>query len=177
MYQEEIKIPKERIAILIGKKGETKKEIETKTETKIIVSSKEGDVTIKGEDSLKVYKAAHVIKSIGRGFNPDIALNLLNKDFCLEIVNMKDFCRKTKNDLIRIKARIIGTKGKARRILESMTGCEISVYGKTVCIIGEVERAMLAREAVEKLLAGSTHSNIYKWLEKVKYQKSHEDLE
>lgn len=176
MYQEEIKIPKERIAVLIGKKGQTKKEIEDKTETNIVVSSKEGDVTINGEDSLKVYKAAHIVKSIGRGFNPDIAINLLNKDFCLEIINMKDFAGKSKKDLLRLKSRIIGTKGKARIIIEHATNCEISIYGKTVCIIGEVEKAMLAREAVEKLLAGSPHSNVYQWLEKVKYQKAHEDL-
>jgi len=176
MYQEEIKIPKERIAILIGKKGKTKKEIEDKTQTKITVSSKEGDVSIKGEDSLNIYKAAHIIKSIGRGFNPDIATNLLNKDFCLEIINIKDFSGKSKKDLLRLKSRIIGTKGKARRIIEHSTDCEISIYGKTVCIIGEVEKAILAREAIEKLLAGSPHSNVYKWLDKTKHQKTHEEI-
>ena len=36
-YSNELKIPKERVAILIGKKGEAKKELEERTKTKIIV--------------------------------------------------------------------------------------------------------------------------------------------
>lgn len=168
MYQEEIKIPKERIAILIGKKGKTKTEIEKKTNTQIEVSSAEGDVTIKGEDSLEVYKTVNIVKSIGRGFNPEAALMLLNKDFCLEIVNIKDFTGKSKKKFTRIKSRIIGAKGKARRVLEELTNTEISVYGKTVCIIGEVEKAIFTREAVERILSGAPHSNVYAWIEKNK---------
>ena len=37
-YQYELKIPKERIAVLIGKKGETKRVIERTTKTKLKVS-------------------------------------------------------------------------------------------------------------------------------------------
>ena len=50
--QHELKISKERIAILIGKKGETKRRLETLTKSKINIDSKEGDVIIRGEDSL-----------------------------------------------------------------------------------------------------------------------------
>ena len=38
--------------------------------------------------------------------------------------------------------------------------------GKTVGIIGEAEKVMLARRAIESILAGATHSSVYKWLEK-----------
>ena len=38
-YSNELKIPKERVAILIGKKGEVKKELEDRTKTKIIIDS------------------------------------------------------------------------------------------------------------------------------------------
>jgi len=168
MYQEESKIPKERIAILIGKKGKTKAEIEKKTKTRIEVSSEEGDILIKGEDSIEVFKSLLVVKSIGRGFNPETALLLLQKDYCLEIINIKDFTGKSKKKFARIKARIIGSKGKARRVLEELTNCEISIYGKTVCIIGEVEKAIFAREAIERILLGAPHSNVYAWIEKNK---------
>ena len=47
-YKYDIKIPKERVAVLIGKKGETKRLIENETATKIEVDSQEGDVTISG---------------------------------------------------------------------------------------------------------------------------------
>ena len=67
-----------------------------------------------------------------------------------------------------MKGRLIGTEGKARKTIETLTDCYISVYGKTVAIIGEVRDVSLARSAVEGLLRGAPHGNIYKWLEKRK---------
>ena len=43
-YRYELKIPKDRIAVLIGKNGEVKREIEELTESRIEIDSKEGDV-------------------------------------------------------------------------------------------------------------------------------------
>ena len=61
---EEIPIPDERKAILIGKDGKTKDEIETKTETKIQISD---SVRIQGKvDGL--LKAQNIIQAIARGF-------------------------------------------------------------------------------------------------------------
>jgi ribosomal RNA assembly protein len=65
-YSLEIKIPKERVAVLIGKNGETKKELEDYADAKIEVDSKEGDVKILGGDSLKIYATKEVIRAIGR---------------------------------------------------------------------------------------------------------------
>ena len=58
------------------------------------------------------------------------------------------------------------TEGKARRTIETLTDCYVSIYGRTVAIIGNVENVTIARRAVEGLLRGSKHGNIYKWLEK-----------
>jgi len=164
-FQYELKITKERVAVLIGKKGKVKKEIETATNTIIKVDSKEGDVFISGEDPIKLFSVREVIKAIGRGFNPELAKLLLKADYVLEIINIEDFI-KTKNDLKRMKGRLIGTSGKARRTIEDLSECYISVYGKTVSIIGDMERVSLARRAVEGLLRGAPHGNIYKLLEK-----------
>ena len=81
MYSEEIKISKDRMPILIGKRGSTKRQIETRTRTKIRIDSKEGDILIEGEDSINVFIASLIIKAIARGFNPDIALLLKNENF------------------------------------------------------------------------------------------------
>ncbi len=175
MYQEELKIPKERIPILIGKKGVTRRQLENNSNTKIVVNSQEGDVLIKGEESLDVYNTRIAIQAIGRGFNPDIALHIITKDYLLEIVNMKEFASDSKESLVRIKARIIGTEGKTKHILEQYTNTDISIYGKTVSIIGEPENAIMARRAVEMILKGSKQGNIYLWLEK--QQKSLKEME
>jgi len=162
----EIKVPKDRIAILIGKKGEVKKEIEEETKTKIKVDSDEGDVFISGDDALGLFNARELIKAIGRGFNPDIAKLLLKGDYALEVIEIKEFAGKNKGAAIRLKGRVIGEEGKSRKTIEDLTECYISVYGKTISIIGEPDNLVAARKAVEDLLKGSPHGNVYKLLEK-----------
>jgi len=168
MQQETIKVPKERIAVLIGPKGSTKRKIEKETSTKLVIDSNEGDVTINSEDPYQIFITIPIIKAIARGFNPEKALQLLNENFCFEMITITDIIGKSKNDLIRLKARLIGSKGKARRSIEYMTNTKISIYGKTVCIIGNVLDVMTARQAIERILLGAKHSNVYAWIEKQK---------
>lgn len=163
-YSYELKIPKERVAVLIGKKGEIKKKIEKNTKTKLKVDSKEGDIIVSGENTIDLYATRELIKAIGRGFNPDIAQLLLKQDFSFELVNIADYTR-NKNDITRLKGRVIGTGGKSRRYIEMLSESDICVYGKTIGIIGRIENVTLARKAIENLLKGSSHSNVNKWLE------------
>lgn len=165
MFDYEIKIPKDRVAVLIGKKGAVKKKIQRLTRTKLTINSKEGDVTIESEDSFAAYNTQLIIKAIGRGFNPDIALLLVKEDYSFELIDLTEFAGKSRKTVHRIKARIIGTKGKAWKMLERLTGCYLSVYGKTIGIIGPVEKIPLAKQAVEDLLKGAPHGNIYKFLQ------------
>jgi len=163
MYSQELKIPQKRIAVLIGKKGETKKLLERKTKTNIHVT-KEGEVTITSEDNIHSFNAQPIISAIARGFNPEVALMLLDESFGFELVSIKQFSRNEK-DLLRIRSRIIGTNGKARKMLETLTETFISVYGKTVAIIGKAEKIDLAKRAIEKLLGGAPHGNVYQFIE------------
>ncbi len=174
-FSYEVKIPKERIAVLIGKKGEIKKDIEDQTKTKISVDSKEGDVTVSGEDALALYSTRDIIRAIGRGFNPGIALLLLKQDYCFELVSLQDFAKA--DHLMRIKGRIIGTEGKTRSIIEKMTETNISVFGKTVGIIGRIEDVSIAKRAVESLVSGSPHTNVYRWLEKIRREQKRREFE
>ena len=50
-------------------------------------------------------------------------------------------------------------------MIEELSESYISVYGKSVSVIGTAESAAMAKRAVEALLRGSTHANVYKWLE------------
>ncbi|RLE38676.1 RNA-processing protein [Candidatus Woesearchaeota archaeon] len=169
-YSYELKIPKERIAVLIGKKGEVKKEIEDATDTKLEIDSKEGDVTIHGKDSLKIFDTKLIIQAIGRGFNPDVAMQLLKIDNTFELIDISEYA-KTKKALIRLRGRIIGKGGRSRANLERLTDTSICIYGKTAGIIGRAEDVLTARKAVESLLKGSPHSVVYKWLEKQHMKK------
>jgi len=164
-YSYELKIPLARVAVVIGTGGSVKKDIEEATNTHIQIDSAEGDVFLTGEDALGLYTAREVIIAIGRGFNPEIAKLLLKPDYASEQLNLDDYA-KTKNHEIRMKGRVIGADGKARKVIEELTESHVSVYGKTITIIGEVESVTMCKRAIEKLLAGSQHSSVYRWLEK-----------
>ncbi len=159
-----VKIPRERVAVLIGKKGETKRLIEKNTNTRLTID-KEGGVVINGE-SVDVFEANSVVKAVGRGFNPNTALTLLNEENCIEIINIKDFTGKSDKKFFRIKSRLIGTQGKARKVIEAMTNTEVSIYGKTIAIIGKIENVDVAKRGTEILLRGAPHGNAYKYIER-----------
>lgn len=169
MDRKELKIPKARIGVLIGKDGEVKESIEKRMNVKIEIDSDEGDVFIEGE-ALNVFETLNVIKAIGRGFNPRIAELLYSEDNSLELIEIQDFVNKSKKDMTRIKGRVIGQEGRSRKYIEDFTSTHISVYGKTIAIIGEIERVAMAKHALEMLLEGAPHANVYKWLENKKRQ-------
>ncbi len=160
-----LRIPKERVAVLIGKNGDVKKRLEQSTGTSLKIDSEEGEVVISGKDALQLYTTREIVLAVGRGFNPEIAQLLLKQDYGIEIINIQDYA-KTQNDLIRLRGRVIGEDGKSRRTVEELTETSISVFGKTVGIIGELEFIPLARKAIESLLTGSPHSTVYHWLER-----------
>ncbi|MFT4309174.1 MAG: KH domain-containing protein [Candidatus Woesearchaeota archaeon] len=160
-----IRVPKERIPVIIGTSGTTKNMLQETLGVSLDIDSEEGDIQITGEDALKLFVAREVIKAIGRGFNPDIALDLQKQDFALEIIELKDYAN-TRKALLRKRGRVIGEKGRARSTIENLTDTKISVYGKTIGIIGRVEDANAARRAVEALLEEATHAGVYKTLEK-----------
>lgn len=161
----EIKITKDRIAVLIGKNGEIKKQIEDTTHTTIKIDSTEGDVQVRGEDALSLYVTRDIIQAISRGVNPEIALRLLKPEYMFEQIDINDYSKKS-NHQIRLKGRIIGKDGRARKTIEELTNSNITIYGKTISIVGETEMVSLARRAIESLLQGSPHANVYHFLEK-----------
>lgn len=162
----QIKIPKERIAVFIGTKGEIKRQIEEHTKTKIDVDSKEGEITVKGEDAVLLYSTRDIIKAIARGFNPEIALMLLKQDYAFDVINLPAY--DNPSQLNRIKGRVIGANGRSRQLIEEHTETFISVYGKTISLIGTIDNVTVARRAIEMLIKGSPHSNVYRWLERMR---------
>lgn len=160
-----LKIPESRIAVLIGQKGSTKRKISDLTKTKITIEDDEA--VVEGE-SLNVLDAENIVKAISRGFSPENASLLLNEENSLMILDLP----KEDKELKRIRSRLIGTNGKARRNIERLTRVKISVFGRTVSIIGSYENIEKARKSIEKIIKGSAHRFVYQELEKSQKESS-----
>ncbi len=75
-----------------------------------------------------------------------------------------------------MRARVIGTGGKTRRIIEDHGGVNLSVYGDTVAIIGNSSPAADRRTAVDMVLPGSEHATVYRYLERKPGQAPHLEM-
>lgn len=76
-----VKIPTDRIGVLIGDGGETLRRIEAAAEVDIDVDSQDGAVAIERTgDPVRGMQAPEIVQAIGRGFKPDEALTLLDDD-------------------------------------------------------------------------------------------------
>lgn len=176
--EEFIRVPQARIGAIIGKNGKTKQEIEEKLKVNIEIDTESGQTHIfceEFEDPLCVWKGRDIIKAIARGFSPKKALELADDGYVLEIIDLEDYFGKSPHTLKRVKGRIIGKNGMTRKIIENMTGTKVSVYGRTVALIGEFDMVGDARKAVEMLLSGCMHATVYKFLENKNKQRKIEE--
>ncbi|MCE4613834.1 MAG: KH domain-containing protein [Desulfurococcales archaeon] len=166
-----VRVPPERIGTIIGEKGRVKREIMEKTGARVTVDTENGMVLIEPGSGdtppIMLMKAADIVRAIALGFAPEKAFRLLDEDQILVVVDLKQHVGDSQNHLKRVKARIIGEKGRARRTLEEMTGTDIVVGDYHVAIIGDYERAMAAKQAIEMLVEGRMHSTVYRHLERV----------
>ncbi|MBS7624452.1 RNA-processing protein [Candidatus Bathyarchaeota archaeon] len=182
MKQLFVKIPRERIGVLIGQNGSVKDYIQKKLPVKLDIDSESGDVTITlredAEDPSLLFRAKDVVLAIGRGFSPERAFKLLESEDCmLDIIDLREILGKSESEIRRIKGRIIGRDGKAREMIEELSGASVSVYGHTVAIIGDVEQVNVAREAINMLIDGSQHSTVYRFLQRKKQELKRRRLE
>ncbi len=164
-----VRIPRDRIGVLIGHKGETRKMLEERSGLSIEVDTDDNEVMIhdevEGVDPLMVLKMRDIIKAIGRGFSPQRAMRLFSDEAYFELLDIHDYVGKHKNHIRRVTARLIGSEGKTRKLIEEHTGCELTVYGHTVGLIGDLENLGHAKQACDMLLNGAEHASVYRFLE------------
>lgn len=177
-----IKIPKERVGVVIGPEGRTKKSIEDKLSVELQIDSEAGDVNIimkeGATDPSNLFSAKDVVTALGRGFSPEHAFRLIRDDQAvLDILDLRAVFGKSEADIKRVKGRIIGMNGKTRAIIEELTDANVAVYGHTVAIIGTMDQLVVAREAIEMLIKGSMHGTVYRFLHRKRRELKKKKLE
>lgn len=169
IFSKTITVPNDRIGVIIGKAGSTKKSIEESCGVNITIDGNTGEVNIESasDDIMKVqpFKATNIILAMSRGFSMSNAMLLLDDTYRLHVLNLQEYVGKSSGAMERIRGRIIGKKGRARRNLEHLGQSRISVYGKTVSIIAKENRMRTVISAVHTILSGSMHAAAYGKLE------------
>ena len=179
-FEKLIRIPTDRIGVLIGKSGKIKTKIEQVCSVKMQIDSETGETLISGIgniDDIQPFKAMEIVMAIGRGFSPENAMKLLQGENSLHIIDLREFAGKSPSQIERIKGRIIGEGGKARINMENLSGTKISVYGRTVSIIGSPSQLKLAVNAISSLSGGSMHGAVYNKLESARRRNKLEKLQ
>jgi len=164
-----VKIPRNRVGPLIGPNASTKELIEKKLGVSLNIDSESGNVNInlapETADPSMLFRAKETVMAIGRGFSPEKARRLLDDvESVLIIIDLRNFVGKSESDIKRLSGRIIGREGKTRRIIEELTDTFVSVYGHTISVIGLMEEAEIARQAIEMFIRGRLHNSVYRFL-------------
>ena len=164
-----LRVPADRIGAIIGPGGETRRMLIERSGIQFDVDSNENEVALHdeaaGADPVMLLKMRDIVKAIARGFSPEHAMRLFSDDCYFELLDFHDYVGKHKGHVRRVTARLIGSEGKTRRIIEEQTQCDLAIYGHTVGIIGDLEDLANAKQAVDMILRGAEHASVYRFLE------------
>lgn len=183
-------LEKERIAVIIGKSGETKKMLEEKTGTKITINSESGEYLIEFDPNAKmdelneklespevrIYSTDQIIKAINYGFNPLKALKLVDAENIFDLIDLEDVLGHSDKKLTRIRGRLIGEEGKIRSAIEQFARVDISIYKKYLAMIGSFESMKIAKKAINMLMQGAPHKAVLNYLHKEYEEQKREDM-
>jgi ribosomal RNA assembly protein len=177
-----VRIPKERVGVLVGSDGKVKQKIEERLMVELQIESESGGVTIvlseRTNDPSLLFRAKDVVTAIGRGFSPEQAFRLLrNEDDIFDFIDFRAIFGRSESDIKRVKGRIIGANGKTRKLIEELTDASVVVYGHTVGFIGTFEQVDVAKNAVQMLIDGSQHHTVYKYLQRKRSDLKKQRLE
>ena len=176
-----VRIPKERVGILIGPEGKVKQNIEEKLQVRLEVDN-DGSVTITLSENAKdpslLLKAKDVVTAIGRGFSPEVVYRFMrNEDELFDMIDLRQIFGRSESDIKRIKGRIVGADGKTRKLIEELTEANVVVYGHTVGFIGSFEQVDSARNAVQMIIEGCQHHTVYRYLQRKRTELKKQKLE
>ena len=92
-FQETIRVPLDRIGVIVGRNGKVRRRIQQLTNVKLNIDS-EGAVTIQSppqtKDPVLAWKARDIVRAIARGFSPKNALSLIDEDMRLIVISLRE---------------------------------------------------------------------------------------
>jgi len=110
-----------------------------------------------------------ILNAINYGFSMECSLKLKQEDALFQTLNIKDITKR--QDLERVRARIIGTQGKTLKTLQKITNCDFSLHDNKIGIIGDALDVEDGIQAITSIVQGSKQGNVYARAERQKKKK------
>jgi len=156
----------ENIKEVLRSKSRIQKELEVKLTNR-------GKIIFVDGEPAKEFTAVEVLQAINAGFSGDRALELKQDNFMLQTVHIKDITKR--NDLERVRGRVIGTDGRTLKTLQNLTNCDLAMNGNEIGIIGPALEMEDAVQSVTSLINGSKQGHVYGRLERQRKKKGDDD--
>lgn len=150
---------------------ENRKLLEKKLKVKFFIEGRK--LAIEGSE-IDEFIASKVIEASELGFPVETCLLLADVDNVFEKVEIKNLTKR--NNLVEVRARIIGKDGRTKALIEELSDCWIVIKDNEVGVIGQADRIKICMQAVTKLIQGSKQSSVYAYLEKQRKIFHPEDL-
>lgn len=138
---------------------------------KIKITKKDEIIEIEGNPENE-FIAVEAIEAINLGFPVSEATILKQDGFAFDKILIKSISRR--RNLSQVRGRIIGVERKALNNIEYLTECAIVLHDNTLGVIGRAENVKKAVYALKKLIGGSKHANVYRYLEDEKAMEKEE---
>lgn len=132
-----------------------------KVDVKIEV--KRGNAILDGTE-VNEFMAEKIIQALDFGFDIEDAIGLVNEDVNIDYINIKEHTHR--KNLTEIRSRIIGTEGKAKRAIETLTGAAVVIHNNVVGIISDADHMPHAIQGIISLIQGAKHSNVFSYIER-----------
>ncbi|NAZ26168.1 MAG: hypothetical protein GU343_01335 [Nanoarchaeota archaeon] len=113
-----------------------------------------------------LYKFDKFIKGLKAGFDIKKLLNILDNDWDILEIDLKQVFEKKINHIIRIKGRIIGEEGKVLEELRKRTNADIIIKDKYIYILGDNISLQSAYEGIKRIIKGEKHNTVFNYLDK-----------
>ncbi len=161
---------------ILTHEGRNIRHLEKEFKTKIIINKgkTEADFLINGKNSVQEYLILEILEALAVGFDLETAMLLKDEEFVFKKVELKKYVHGGRLEVV--KGRIVGSQGKSKRVIQSLSECDLCLCDNNISIIGRAENVELASRALESLIRGSKHANVFKALEEGRKSIREEEL-
>jgi ribosomal RNA assembly protein len=150
--------------ILISSPEKIKKALpKIKAKLDVHTDLKRNSITINGNE-FDEFTFEKIIQALDFGFELDDAMMLLKDDRDLGYVNIKEHTHR--KNLVEIRARVIGTDGKAKQTIQTLTDSAIVIHNNVVGIIADTAHMPYTIQGIISLIQGAKHGNVFSYIER-----------